>query len=98
MKTQSYDTTPTLSSLTEYPPFSERLKYAMDTRDCSTQQLAHSLFLAPSTISGYRCGTRTPDCNTLRRIALELNVSSDFLLGLSNHIQESEIITNKKRT
>ena len=71
---------------TEYPSFSESLRYVMVLRDCSCHELANRLFLAYSTVSGYLCGRRFPDCNMIRRIAIELNVSADFLLGLSDRI------------
>lgn len=71
---------------TEYPSFSKRLRYVMILRDCSCHELADRLFLAYSTVSGYLCDRRFPDCNMVRQIAIELDVSADFLLGLSDQI------------
>ena len=58
----------------------------MSVRDCSNKRLAERLFVTCSTISGYRTGLRTPDINSLRELSRELNVSSDFLLGLDEYI------------
>lgn len=73
-------------SLTEYPNFSDRLKFVMTWRDYSIQKLATRMYLSYSTINGYRCGKRMPDTATLSRIATELQVSTDFLLGLVDYI------------
>lgn len=80
-------------SETKYPSFPLRLQFAMALRGYSSQQLANRLFLTHSTISGYRTGTRTPSCEILYDIAKELQVSSDFLLCLSNYVFIEEIST-----
>lgn len=74
-------------SPTEYPHLSDRLKFAMALRDMSSTQLAARIFLSHNTISGYRSGTRTPNIETLRNIARELRVSTDFLLGLVDYVR-----------
>jgi len=72
--------------LTKYPTFADRLKYIMSLRGYSGQKLANRVFVSHSTISGYRNGTRMPDTNILCRIAQELQVSTDFLLGFVDYI------------
>ncbi len=74
---------------TEYPTFPERLNFAMNLREYSTQKLSNRIFLSHSTISGYRRGYRKPDINNLKRIAKELRVSTDFLLGVTNYIEKN---------
>lgn len=69
-----------------YPNFSDRLKVAMDIRDYSTTDLATSIYTSPTTITMYRCGKRMPRPEVLCLIAKELDVSTDFLLGLSDFI------------
>ena len=73
-------------SLNKYPSFSDRLKIAMQIRDCSIDELAATSFLTRSTISGYRSGQRSPNLDTLRLIAKNLDVSADFLIGLKEDI------------
>lgn len=75
-------------SPTKYPTFADRLKFAMALRGYSAQKLATRVFLSHSTISGYRSGFRMPDCEILCRLATELRVSTDFLLGLVDYIAE----------
>lgn len=69
---------------TPYPEFADRLKIAMEIRDYSVADLATRTYTSPSTISMYRCGSRTPDIEMLRIIAKELHVSTDYLLGLTD--------------
>ena len=73
-------------SATKYPHFSDRLKFAMALRGYSSQKLANRIYLTHSTISGYRTGERMPSCEIICRIATELDVSTDFLLGLVDYI------------
>ncbi len=47
----------------------------------SQQALAKELSIAQNTLSQYERGTRSPDHNTLQRIADFFHVSVDFLLG-----------------
>ena len=73
-------------STKEYPAFSDRLKIAMQIRNCSVAELAASSYVTKSAICGYRSGHRSPDIIILRAIAESLDVSADFLLGLREDI------------
>lgn len=86
MSKRKQGTYPLKISLTKYPNFSDRLKIAMDVRNCSIDELAKTSFLTKATIYGYRCGTRSPNVDTLRIIAKNLDVSADFLIGLKEDI------------
>lgn len=70
----------------KFPAFSDRLKIAMQLRECSIEELAATSFLTRSAISGYRSGLRTPNVDTLRILARNLDVSADFLIGLKEDI------------
>lgn len=72
--------------LNEYPEFSDRLKVIMDIRDYTTLELAASIYTSPNAISMYRSGKRMPSPEVLCLIARELDVSTDFLLGLTDFI------------
>ena len=73
-------------SKTQYPEFSDRLRFAMDIRHYSIIDLANRIYISQSTISMYRCGKRTPGIDVLYLIARELQVSADFLIGLTDII------------
>ena len=73
-------------SITQYPEFSDRLKVIMDIRDYTTVKLAQKIYTSPHTITMYRCGKRMPGPEVLCLMAKELNVSTDFLLGVSDFI------------
>ncbi len=54
-------------------------------RDSITQdELAKQLNISPSTVSMYESGYREPDIATLIKIAQTFNVTTDYLLGLSD--------------
>lgn len=79
-------TYPLKISTKEYPNFSDRLKIAMQLRECSVAELAASSYLTKSAICGYRSGQRSPNVDTLRLISKNLDVSADFLIGLKEDI------------
>lgn len=70
--------------------FSERLVLAMNIRNVSNKELADAVFVAPSTISSYRTGHRIPNIEQLALLSTTLQVSSDYLLGLSDSLILSE--------
>ena len=65
--------------------FGERLLMLLDEREISQKQLSSDLGIAYSTFNGYVKNKRECDYDTLKRIAIVLNTSTDFLLGLTNH-------------
>ena len=71
---------------TSYPKFSERLNLAMGLRGYNNRRLAEDIFVSPSALSSYRSGHRQPNFDVLRSLAVVLNVSTDFLLGLTDYI------------
>ncbi|MBE5890763.1 MAG: helix-turn-helix transcriptional regulator [Lachnospiraceae bacterium] len=64
--------------------FCSRLDKVMRFRGISNRTLAENLFVAESTISGYRNGHRTPDLDKLRELCEAIPVSADYLLGLTD--------------
>ena len=79
-------TFPLKISIKEYPEFSDRLKIAMQIRNCSVDELAATSFLTKSAICGYRSGQRRPNIEILKLLAKNLDVSADFLIGLKEDI------------
>lgn len=67
-----------------YTIFGKRLDSVMRQKGISNQELAHKMFVAASTISGYRTGRRSPDVVSLARMADILQVSADYLIGLTD--------------
>ena len=86
MSTRKQGTYPLKISINKYPAFSDRLKIAMQIRGCSIEELAATSYLTRSAISGYRSGQRSPNIDTLRLLAQNLDVSADFLIGLKEDI------------
>lgn len=61
-----------------------RLKELLDEKHLSQVDFAKKINVQKSTINGYIHGYRSPSIETLILMAKELNVSIDFLIGLSN--------------
>lgn len=62
----------------------QRINAALAMRDKKQKELAHAIGVTDNTISYFCSGSRTPNLQQIIAIAKELNVSSDYLLGLSN--------------
>ena len=62
--------------------FGDRLRQLQKDRKLTQQQLADLIGVKNSVISFYEVGERTPSPDVLRKLALALHVSTDFLLGI----------------
>lgn len=69
----------------KFQAFGARLGQVMTMRNISNQELASQMFLSVSTISGYRTGRRSPKVDDLAQLARILDISVDFLIGLSDN-------------
>jgi len=68
--------------------FPERLKTARETRKLTQEGLAKLANLQPSAISHFETGTRKPSFDNLRRLADALDVTTDYLLGRVDEMQD----------
>jgi transcriptional regulator with XRE-family HTH domain len=64
--------------------FAERFDRIMTIRDVQNQELAHAIYVSTSAVSGWRNGRRMPDLQKVFFICCALQVSSDYLLGISD--------------
>ena len=62
----------------------ERIAEARRVRGMSQGEVARIARLPPSAMSHYERNERKPSADNLKSLALALNVSSDYLLGLAN--------------
>jgi transcriptional regulator with XRE-family HTH domain len=69
--------------------FPERLRVARTERELSQEGLARRANLQPSAISHFETGTRKPSFDNLRRLADALEVTTDYLLGRVDEMQET---------
>ena len=67
--------------------FVERLKLLRKFTKVSQLELAKELNVAQSTVGMWETGKREPDFETLCKIAIYFDVTSDFLLGLSDTLK-----------
>lgn len=70
--------------------FAQRLQIAMYWKECTGADLARRSGLPAPTISRYICGQRLPNVARLIKLSKALDVSSDYLLGLSEAMKRSE--------
>lgn len=64
--------------------FIKRLKHLLDDREMSQKEIADLIGVSEVTISRYMTGERMPRVGIIRLLAINLNVSTDYLLGCSN--------------
>lgn len=64
--------------------FGLRLKALRENRNWSQEYVASKLGLNKSTISGYERNVTTPSLDVLKNLALCLNVTADYLLGITD--------------
>ncbi len=62
--------------------FGERVTELMQINRMTQKALAKAVDVSAVTMCRYINGSRTPDCNTVYRIARALNATSDYLLGM----------------
>jgi transcriptional regulator with XRE-family HTH domain len=63
----------------------DRLKKRREIIGLTQAELAKKLGVSAPTIGMYEQGRRDPDTNTLKEIAIILETSTDYLLGLTNY-------------
>ncbi|MEE9926119.1 MAG: helix-turn-helix transcriptional regulator [Brucella anthropi] len=61
--------------------FRERLKKARELRGYSQEDLGARTNMPASSIAHFETGTRKPSFESLRRIAIGLEITTDYLLG-----------------
>lgn len=62
--------------------FGDRLRQLRKERNLTQQQLAELIGVKNGVISFYELGDRTPSPAVLRKLALALHVTADYLLGI----------------
>lgn len=61
-----------------------RIKKLREEKGLTQRQFADRFQISPSTIALYEVGKRTPDADTLSKLATFFDVSVDYLLGRTN--------------
>ena len=61
--------------------FQKRLKMARAMRQWNQSELAERAKLPPSSVAHFEIGSRKPSFDNLRRLAIALDVTTDYLLG-----------------
>ena len=76
--------------------FSDKLRALIEERELTQKQVAKDLNIAPSTMGGYVQGISEPDFETLKRLAIYFDVTTDYLLNIhsdkSNCFMEDELL------
>ena len=64
--------------------FGSKLRQLRQEKGYTQQQLADKLGITKGSVSAYEPSAKYPSGDVLRKIAVTLNTSTDFLLGLSD--------------
>lgn len=64
--------------------FNERLKELREEHNLTQTKLANELLIDQRSLSFYEIGKYEPNIDTIKRMAIFFNVSSDYLLGLTD--------------
>ena len=64
--------------------FNERLRELREENNLTQVKLAKELFIDQRSLSFYEIGKYEPNLDTLKKIAIYFNVSTDYLLGLTD--------------
>jgi transcriptional regulator with XRE-family HTH domain len=67
-----------------------RIRFLRDERNLSQLEMARQLNISNAQLSRYESGDRKPDPEMIVQIADFLNVSTDYLLGRTEHINEPQ--------
>lgn len=76
----------------------QRLKNLREDKDMTREQLAKALCITYSALAKYETDVRTPDHDTLRKVAEYFKVSVDWLMGLTENSKHSQISAAKTVT
>lgn len=69
--------------------FSDRIRKLRQDMDITQSELANKLGITTTALSFFESGSRIPNIEVLRNMATIFNVSSDYLLGLSEKKETS---------
>ncbi|WHA10368.1 helix-turn-helix transcriptional regulator [Enterococcus montenegrensis] len=72
--------------------FGERLKSLRNKRSLTQSQLGEKLNVTKASISGYENDTRSPDKDTLVKIAKIFGVTTDYLLGIDESQDDPNLL------
>lgn len=61
-----------------------RIKFLRELNNLTQKELADKAKIGYRTISDYERGVSTPDADALKNLAKVFNVSTDYLLGITN--------------
>lgn len=64
--------------------FPSRLRLVREQRGFTQTELATAAGLPSTTVSHFESGSRKPSFDNLRRLSKTLNVSSDYLMGITD--------------
>ena len=68
----------------------ERLKQLRKNKKITQSELGEKINVTKVSISGYESGNRTPDTDTLQKIADFFEVSTDYLLGRTDSLVHTQ--------
>ncbi|WP_165364229.1 helix-turn-helix transcriptional regulator [Sporolactobacillus sp. Y61] len=68
-----------------------RIRFLRDEKNLSQREMADQLNISNVQLNRYESGARKPDPDMLVQIADYLNVTTDYLLGRTSSVRESDV-------
>lgn len=75
----------------------ERLKQLRKERKLTQEQLGNKINVTKVSISGYENGNRSPDTDTLEKLADFFGVTTDYLLGRDDNLEQDKATKRKEK-
>ena len=76
--------------------FQQRLRLARKNKKLTIEQVAEKIGVAKSTYANYELSNREPNLSTVQALSKVLDVSVDYLLGISDNPRCNNIETNAR--
>lgn len=85
-----------MGKLINMEKFAERVRSAMAKKGLNAAQLAKTAHIAPSALSMYFSGERTPSGEVLIKLGNSLDVAIDYLVGKAEGSEFADLFQNQK--
>ncbi len=73
--------------------FGERINGLIELKGITKKEVSEKLMISPSTLTGYLKDDRTPDIETVKRMAAYFNTTCDYIIGYKEKRDANEGIS-----
>lgn len=77
--------------------FHERLRQLRQENAFTQKEIAEQLHCGGTTVASYECGRNQPNIEVLKKLAVLFDVSTDYLIGITDVKKINTILENNKK-